>query len=110
LCRSLDGAPMVGAVPADARMTDTLTIGYRTAVTQGASPFGPAGTALRGHEFHRSTVSPAGTALALASRFGSGDAGFAGARLFASYLHQHLAAQPALASRFIALAHAVGAA
>jgi len=110
LCRSLDGAPMVGAVPADARMTDTLTIGYRTALTQRPSPFGPAGTALRGHEFHRSTVSPAGTALALASRFGRGDAGFAGARLFASYLHQHLAAQPALASRFVALAHAAGAA
>jgi cobyrinic acid a,c-diamide synthase len=110
LCRSLDGAPMIGAVPADARMTDTLTIGYRTAVTQQPSPFGPAGTALRGHEFHRSTVSPAGTALALSSRFGRGDAGFAGARLIACYLHQHLAAQPALASRFVALAHAAGAA
>jgi cobyrinic acid a,c-diamide synthase len=110
LCRSLDRAEMVGAVPADARMTDGLTIGYRTAVTQVASPFGPAGTTLRGHEFHRSTVAPPGDALALAGRFGRGEAGFASPRLFASYLHQHLAAQPALASRFVSLAHAAGAA
>jgi cobyrinic acid a,c-diamide synthase len=104
LCRSLDGAAMVGAVPCDARMTSSLTIGYRTAVTQGASPFGPAGTVLRGHEFHRSTVSPPGDALALEGRFGRGPGGFASPRLLASYLHQHLAASPELAGRFVGLA------
>jgi cobyrinic acid a,c-diamide synthase len=109
LCRSLDGARMVGAVAADARMTDRLTIGYRTAVTQVPSPFGPPGTVLRGHEFHRSTVSPTGAALTLEGRFGRGEGGFASPRLFASYLHQHLAASPELASRFVALAHRAAA-
>jgi cobyrinic acid a,c-diamide synthase len=104
LSRSLDGAAMVGAVPCDAHMTDGLTIGYRTAVTQVASPFGPVGTALRGHEFHRSTVTPTGDALALEGRFGRGEGGFASPHLFASYLHQHLAASPELASRFVGLA------
>ena len=31
LCRSVDGAPMVGALDADAAMTDRLTLRYRTA-------------------------------------------------------------------------------
>ena len=44
LCRSLDGSPMVGLVPATARMTDRLTLGYRSAVTNVVSPLGPAGT------------------------------------------------------------------
>jgi cobyrinic acid a,c-diamide synthase len=110
LCRSLDGAAMVGAVGADARMTDGLTIGYRTAVTRAPSPFGPAGTALRGHEFHRSVVSPSGEAMELASRFGRGPGGFASPRLFASYLHQHLAASPDLAAQFVGLAHGAAAA
>jgi cobyrinic acid a,c-diamide synthase len=110
LCRSLDGARMVGAVPADGRMTDALTIGYRTAVTRTPSPFGAAGTVLRGHEFHRSTVSPSGGAMALEGRFGSGAGGFASARLFASYLHQHLTAAPELAAGFVGLARAAAAA
>ena len=37
LSRSLDGVGMVGAVPADARMTERLTIGYRTAVGENQS-------------------------------------------------------------------------
>jgi cobyrinic acid a,c-diamide synthase len=100
---------MVGAVPCDARMTERLTIGYRTAVTQVPSPFGPAGTELRGHEFHRSAVSPTGDALALEGRFGRGPGGFASPRVFASYLHQHLASSPELATRFVGLAGRVGA-
>jgi cobyrinic acid a,c-diamide synthase len=102
LCRALDGVAMVGAIPASARMTDRLTIGYRTAVTRTPSPFGPAGTVLRGHEFHRSVVDPAGDALELRGRFGHGAAGFASPTRFASYLHQHLAATPELAERFVA--------
>jgi len=104
LCRSLDGVEMIGAIDAEAQMTEGLTIGYRTAVAQKSTPLGPAGTALRGHEFHRSSVEPAGDALELSSRFGTATAGFASPRLFASYLHQHLAAAPALAERFVARA------
>jgi cobyrinic acid a,c-diamide synthase len=104
LCRRLDGTPMAGAIPAEARMTESLTIGYRSAVTQAVTPFGPPGTALRGHEFHRTVAEPAGEALMLTGRFGEGRAGFASPTLFASYLHQHIATSPALAERFVAVA------
>jgi cobyrinic acid a,c-diamide synthase len=104
LCRRLDGTPMVGAIPAEARMTESLTIGYRSAVTQAVTPFGPPGLDLRGHEFHRTVAEPAGDALTLKGRFGEGRAGFASPTLFASYLHQHIATSPALAERFVAAA------
>ncbi len=104
LSRRLDGVAMVGAIPTDARMTEQLMIGYRTAVTRTSSPFGPPGTILRGHEFHRSTVEPPGDALTMTGRFGRGGGGFASPTLFASYLHQHLAATPDLAERFVTAA------
>ncbi len=104
LCRSLDGRPMVGVVEARASMTDRLTIGYRQAVTTAPSPLGPAGTVLRGHEFHRSATDPAGDALEIEARFGSGRAGFVSPSLFASYLHQHLSAMPEVAETFVATA------
>ena len=95
---------MVGALGASARMTDELSIGYRTARTRVASPLGPAGTRLRGHEFHQTVVDPPGDALELDGRFGRGRAGFASETLFAGYLHQHLSAAPELAERFVASA------
>jgi len=102
LAESLDGHPMVGAVGATARMTEQLTIGYRRATTLADSPLGPAGTELRGHEFHHTELDPPGEALQLESRFGGGRGGYASPTLFASYLHQHLAAAPEVAERFIA--------
>jgi cobyrinic acid a,c-diamide synthase len=59
---------------------------------------------LRGHEFHYSTLEPAGHALELVGRFGRGPAGYASPTLLASYLHIHLAADPGLAERFVATA------
>ena len=44
---------------------EPTTIGYRLATTREAGIFGPAGTTLRGHEFHRSVVAPPGDALEL---------------------------------------------
>jgi cobyrinic acid a,c-diamide synthase len=104
LARSLDDHPMAGVVGAEARMTDRLTLGYRCATTTVASPLGPAGTALRGHEFHYSTIEPAGDALDLEGRFGRGPGGFATPRLLASYLHLHLGAAPDLAEAFVRIA------
>jgi len=107
LCESLDGAPMSGALKGvHARMTEKLTIGYREARLRRASFFGPQGTVLIGHEFHRSETAPAGEALAFSGRFGAGQGGFASEHLFASYLHQHLAGTPQLAERFVASASA----
>jgi cobyrinic acid a,c-diamide synthase len=105
LCESLDGAPMTGVLSGvQAEMTEQLTIGYREATTRETGIFGPAGTTLRGHEFHRSQVTPAGEALNLEGRFGSGRAGYSSPTLFASYLHQHLSSTPFLAERFVAAA------
>ncbi len=101
LARSLDGHPMAGVVDAEASMTPRLTLGYRSAVTRQVSPLGPAGTQLRGHEFHYSRITPAGDALDLRSAFGEAVAGFATPTLLASYLHVHLAGQPEVAEAFV---------
>jgi cobyrinic acid a,c-diamide synthase len=111
LSRTLDGTPMVGALPADAHMTDRLTLGYRTATATTGSPVGPAGTELRGHEFHYSTVEPAGDALRLSSRWGERGDGFATPSLLATYLHVHPGGDPSPVAAFArACAGAVGAA
>ncbi len=104
LARSLDGRPLAGVVPADARMTDRLTIGYRTATVRTANPVAPAGAMLRGHEFHYSTIEPAGDALSISGRHGQSRAGFATDSLLASYVHIHLGSQPDIAERFVATA------
>jgi cobyrinic acid a,c-diamide synthase len=101
LARSLDGHPMAGVVEADARMTDRLTLGYRTAVCRTATPLGLEGTLLRGHEFHYSSIAPPGEALEVRGLLGGGLAGFANSSLLASYVHVHLAGQPALAEEFV---------
>jgi cobyrinic acid a,c-diamide synthase len=102
LANSLDGHRLCGVIPAEARMTDRLTLGYRTATMTTTTPLGDTGTTVRGHEFHYSTIDPAGDALALEGRFGNGRAGWASPTLLASYLHLHLGAAPELAERLVA--------
>jgi cobyrinic acid a,c-diamide synthase len=102
LCRSLDGRPMAGVVPADAEMTGRLTLGYRTASVHVPSPIGGLGTVVRGHEFHYSTVAPAGDALRFRSRFSERPDGFATPTLLATYLHHHPGGDPGAIARFVA--------
>ena len=101
LCRTLDGQAMAGAVPADAQMTDRLTLGYRAATITAASPVGAPGSVVRGHEFHYSTVSPAGDALLFRSRFGERPDGFASPTLLATYLHHHPGGDPTAVAHFV---------
>lgn len=102
LCRSLDGAPMCGVLDADAVMTDRLTLGYRDAVAPSASWLGPAGTRVTGHEFHRTTLTPAvGSSPAWAWRDRPGE-GFVAGEVHASYLHLHWAARPQIARGLVA--------
>ncbi|MBB6172854.1 cobyrinic acid a,c-diamide synthase [Nocardiopsis mwathae] len=101
LARELDGAPMCGVIPASARMTERLTLGYRAAVAVRDSVLAGAGTRVHGHEFHRTELTPSrGTDPAWQWRSGGGE-GFASATLNASYLHVHWAGAPALAARFL---------
>jgi cobyrinic acid a,c-diamide synthase len=104
LSQRVDGDAMVGAISTVGQMTDRLTLGYRTARTTVETPLGPAGLALRGHEFHYSTVAPAGDALSLQGRDGASTGGFGNPRLLASYLHVHLGAAPETAAAFVARA------
>jgi cobyrinic acid a,c-diamide synthase len=101
LCKSLDGAPMCGVLDADAVMTDRLTLGYRDAVARTGSWFGPAGTRVTGHEFHRTVVSGGGAAAAWAWREQPGE-GFVVGGVHASYLHLHWAGYPEIARRLVA--------
>jgi cobyrinic acid a,c-diamide synthase len=101
LCAELDGRPMAGAIAARGRMTDRLSLGYRSAVTTGPTPLGPAGTHVRGHEFHYSATDPAGDLFVLTGRHGTGRAGFGSPFCVASYLHVHLAGRTQLAADFV---------
>jgi cobyrinic acid a,c-diamide synthase len=100
LSRSLDGRPMCGVLDAEASMSGRLALGYREATAATDSPLGPAGTELRGHEFHYSTVTPAAgasPAWRLRARGTERAEGFAAGAVHASYLHTHWAATPAIA-------------
>jgi cobyrinic acid a,c-diamide synthase len=102
LSRSLDGHRLCGAIDAHGRMGDRLHLGYRTARASVDSPVVSAGQVVRGHEFHYSTLEPTGDALLLQGRSGGGPGGFASPTLLATYLHQHLGADPRPAERLVA--------
>ncbi|MFF7656041.1 cobyrinate a,c-diamide synthase [Streptomyces sp. NPDC007983] len=104
LARSLDGRPMCGVVDAEAHMSDRLTLGYREAVAISDTSLAAAGTRVRGHEFHRTTVEPgAGPTPAWGLVHPQRRAeGFAPGAVHASYLHVHWAAVPGVAARFVA--------
>lgn len=109
LCRELDGREMCGVIDASARMTERLTLGYRDVEAATDSPLASAGSRLRGHEFHYSTVEPAAGAAA-AWRIEGGERtrieGFGQGSVHASYLHLHWAVTPAIAARLVAVAGA----
>jgi cobyrinic acid a,c-diamide synthase len=112
LARSLDGHPMCGVLDVDTVMTGRLTLGYRDAVAVTASPLGPAGTRVHGHEFHRTAVhdlastapedGPAkdtSTAWRWQARGGVVSEGFVRGGVHASYLHTHWNGIPGAAAR-----------
>ncbi|KOG64102.1 cobyrinic acid ac-diamide synthase [Streptomyces griseoflavus] len=104
LSRSLDGEPMCGVLPADARMSQRLTLGYREAVALSDNALAAAGTRVRGHEFHRTVLEPgAGTSPAWGMTHPARRVeGHVQDGVHASYLHVHWAAEPSLARRLAA--------
>jgi cobyrinic acid a,c-diamide synthase len=95
LARELDGRPMCGVLDATATMTRRLKLGYREVTAQADHPVWPAGTTVRGHEFHYSAVEPGGDAW---ERTGGHVRGL----VHASFLHTHWAATPGVATRLVA--------
>lgn len=101
--------PMAGFFPFRAVMGKRLSsLGYRRVVTRAATPLGPAGTVLRGHEFHYSSLTDdAGDVPAVYALSGRrGDLhtreGFFLGQTLGSYVHLHFGSDPEAAGRFVA--------
>ncbi|MGQ0624455.1 MAG: cobyrinate a,c-diamide synthase [Sporichthyaceae bacterium] len=114
LARTLDGSPMCGALAVDAVMTPRLTVGYREGFAATDSVIARAGDRIRGHEFHRTAVTPGagefgpgcGPAWEL-TLGGHGPEGHVRGLLHASYVHLHWAGHPRIATRIVAGARRV---
>ncbi len=85
--------PMLGLLPLVTSFAKRrLHLGYRRIASLAQTPFGPVGTALRGHEFHYSQIQHAGICDPLftaqtASGRDLGPVGMARNRVIGSYLH-----------------------
>ncbi|ADV67735.1 cobyrinate a,c-diamide synthase [Deinococcus maricopensis] len=90
---------MCGVVPYRTRMTGRLTLGYRDARALADTPLAPAGAPVRAHEFHYSALTHAPTHPAY--DVNGTPEGYARGNVLASYLHLHLAADPAFVERFL---------
>jgi cobyrinic acid a,c-diamide synthase len=93
--------PMVGVLPTAAVMGQRLTLGYRYATALAQTPLLAAGETVRGHEFHRSTLTIE-SADPLFTGLGNGE-GWHQPHLHASYLHLHWGNNPHWVQRWIEL-------
>lgn len=99
---------MVGLFPAEAVMQKPgLILGYRTLVLSQGCILGAAGTTVRGHEFHYSTLVSKGTlnyacVLRDAREESKGPDGLIVGNTLALYTHLHFASQPQIAKSLVA--------
>jgi cobyrinic acid a,c-diamide synthase len=98
---ALDGAKQCGVLPARARMTGTLSLGYREATALSDTPLLAAGTRVRAHEFHYTVSEPAQGGSPAWELADGTRAGWASGRLLASYLHLHWAGVPQAPARLV---------
>lgn len=113
LCQAITGddvgvLPMAGVFPVTARMQKKrASLGYREAHLEADCFFGPAGTVLRGHEFHYSVIDEMPDHIARIYAVNSsvnGDEGREGYRyknVLGGYLHLHFGFNPEMAGRFV---------
>jgi len=101
---------LCGVFPGRAMMRKRrAALGYREARTLVSGPFGPAGTVLRGHEFHYSeleqhggtTANPQPAFTLTASDNTQAVDGAAQANVIGGYFHAHLASNPEAARHFV---------
>ena len=101
LGESLDGRKQCGVLPARARMTPKLTLGYREATVLHDTPLLAAGTQVRAHEFHRTVSEPAHGEHPACQLADGTETGWAAPGMLASYLHLHWAGLPGAADRLV---------
>ena len=103
--------PLVGACPGGAERKNHGRFGYTELETQGAGLLGPAGTALRGHEFHRWEADDTGADVLArkpeSERFWH--AGHHTPSLYAGFPHLYLPGSADVARRFVHACAAWGA-
>jgi cobyrinic acid a,c-diamide synthase len=97
---------MAGVLPFDAAMDPAhLAIAYVAVQLRRDSPLGPVGTTARGQEFHQSRIVAADEVDApyeLTTSVGERrDDGFAKGNVIGSYVHLHLASNPAIAASLL---------
>ena len=100
---------MAGVLPMSVRMLPRLkSLGYREVTLTGDGLLGPAGTRIRGHEFHYSEiVEPPPASLSrlyrLTPRRGGDPVpeGYSTNQVLASYVHLHFGSNPEAARHFV---------
>ncbi|WP_028463154.1 cobyrinate a,c-diamide synthase [Nocardia sp. 348MFTsu5.1] len=115
LSQSLDNHAMAGVLPLRGTFGKRLTLGYRDAVAVTDSVLFDAGTRVRGHEFHRTTVTAVDDSTPSAwgwRRDGVTETeGWTlsgpGTAVHASYLHTHPAGNPEAVSRLVGAARRI---
>ncbi|RUA03177.1 MAG: cobyrinate a,c-diamide synthase [Deltaproteobacteria bacterium] len=121
LCRELTDVEggihaMCGCFPFATQMHAKLRVlGYRQVVLAADTPLGPAGSVLRGHEFHYSNltapvVDPSVQAVYTVSARKGGKPGSEGYRVnrtLGSYIHLHFGSRPESATAFVDLCKTV---
>jgi cobyrinic acid a,c-diamide synthase len=102
--------PMLGIIPSQAQMGKRLTLGYRQATAQAATPLLFKEEVVWGHEFHRSSLvtGPAQPLYKMQNydRTIRSVEGWQKLRVHASYLHLHFGGKPHLLERFWQQCHA----
>ncbi len=103
LCESLDGKPMVGAIPGGCRNTGHLVrFGYVTLHAEEESMLFSAGGSIKAHEFHYWEADESGDALRAEKPTGrSWWAAHTGPTLYAGFPHLYLPSAPEAAERFL---------
>jgi cobyrinic acid a,c-diamide synthase len=102
------GHAMAGVFPFRVRMLPRFkALGYREVTLTADGLLGPAGTRVRGHEFHYSEIHPGPAAVPtlyqLTARRGgeSRREGFTVNRVLASYVHLHFGSNPEVARHLV---------
>ncbi len=94
---------MVGAFPVKAKMQKSRTsLGYREVKTVKPGCFGPAGTTLRGHEFHYSNIDEMPARIDRVYQIDNNTMeGYSYRKVLGGYMHLHFGFAPQMAREFI---------